>query len=96
MMISNDNDHPILLSTEEEKLFDLLLGCLSHFKKKTTLRVAGGWVRDKLLGKESHDIDIALDDLSGLDFANLVNEYLFIHGLETHTIAVIQVSSSSN
>eukprot|EP01039_Chlorochromonas_danica_P000361 gene361-390_t len=88
----NYHDHSISLTTEEEKLFGLLLGCLSHFKKTTTLRVAGGWVRDKLLGKESHDIDIALDDLSGLDFANLVNEYLLIHGLETHTIAVIQAN----
>jgi tRNA nucleotidyltransferase/poly(A) polymerase len=35
---------------------------------KTTLRVAGGWVRDKLLGKESNDIDIALDDMMGKDF----------------------------
>ena len=34
----------------------------------TTLRVAGGWVRDKLLGKESDDIDITLDDIRGTDF----------------------------
>lgn len=34
-----------------------------------TLRVAGGWVRDKLMGKESDDIDIALDSLLGREFA---------------------------
>jgi len=33
------------------------------------LRVAGGWTRDKCLGKESDDIDIALDDIYGEDFA---------------------------
>lgn len=34
-------------------------------KLNTTFRVAGGWVRDKLLQKESYDIDIALDDMTG-------------------------------
>jgi len=34
--------------------------------------VAGGWVRDKLYGKESNDIDIALDDLLGSEFAPLI------------------------
>jgi tRNA nucleotidyltransferase (CCA-adding enzyme) len=33
------------------------------------LRVAGGWVRDKLMGIESDDIDIALDDMYGEEFA---------------------------
>jgi hypothetical protein len=33
-------------------------------------------VRDKLLGKDSLDIDIALDDMLGKDFAQLVNTYL--------------------
>ena len=40
---------------------------------QTTLRVAGGWVRDKLLGKESDDIDIAIDDMKGEEFAKLVD-----------------------
>ena len=30
----------------------------------TICRVEGGWVRDKLLGKESDDIDIALSDMN--------------------------------
>lgn len=29
----------------------------------TTLRAAGGWVRDKLLGRDSLDIDIAIDNM---------------------------------
>ena len=29
------------------------------------MRIAGGWVRDKLMGKESNDIDISLDDMYG-------------------------------
>jgi tRNA nucleotidyltransferase (CCA-adding enzyme) len=43
----------------------------------TICRVAGGWVRDKLLGKESDDIDIALNDMKGSKLANLINEELY-------------------
>ena len=56
----------------------------------TTLRVAGGWVRDKLMGRVSEDIDIAVDDRTGEQFALMVNEYLRIMGLGTHKIAVIK------
>lgn len=44
-----------------------------------TLRCAGGWVRDKLMGRQSLDIDIALDNMLGKDFAERVNEYLKAH-----------------
>ena len=43
----------------------------------TICRVAGGWVRDKLLGKESDDIDIALNNMKGSKLANLINEELY-------------------
>jgi len=46
---------------------------------KTTVRAAGGWVRDKILGKDSDDIDIAVDDQSGEDFANKVRTYVLEH-----------------
>jgi len=39
------------------------------------LRVAGGWVRDKLLGLETHDVDIAINKLTGAQFARLVQQY---------------------
>lgn len=41
------------------------------------MRVAGGWVRDKLMGKESKDIDIALDDIYGEDYAKLICKKLY-------------------
>lgn len=81
----------IQLTDQEEELFTLLLDVVKSSNRSTILRVAGGWVRDKLLQKDSHDIDIALDDQSGLEFATLVNEYLKQRNLETRTIAVIQV-----
>ncbi|KAF5829607.1 hypothetical protein DUNSADRAFT_15846 [Dunaliella salina] len=51
---------------------------------------AGGWVRDKLLGRDSLDIDIALDSMLGKDFAELVNQHLSSQGKEVRTAAVIQ------
>ena len=38
----------IELSETEKKIFDRLLGTLHHFGLQTQLRVAGGWVRDKV------------------------------------------------
>lgn len=36
-------------------------------------------MRDKLMGRESADVDIALDNMLGKDFAERVNEYLKAH-----------------
>lgn len=54
----------------------MLKTILKDKELKTTLRVAGGWVRDKLLGLESHDIDIALNDMTGEQFVNIVDSYM--------------------
>lgn len=86
-------DAAIPLSAIEEELFALLSNVVRYQNRETTLRVAGGWVRDKLLGVESHDIDIALNDQSGIEFANSVNAYLESLGMETRTVALIQVTS---
>ncbi len=77
------------LTSKERKIFNILLGTVNCFKGKTVLRVAGGWVRDKLLGLESDDVDIALDDTNGSAFANLVNSYMEQHSLPTHHVGVI-------
>ena len=43
----------------------------------TLLIHEGGWVRDKLLGAMvKHDIDIALDGMTGLEFARHLQEQL--------------------
>jgi len=39
----------IILTPEEEELFHLLTGVIQESKLTSTLRVAGGWVRDKIL-----------------------------------------------
>ncbi|KEQ65792.1 poly A polymerase C-terminal region-like protein [Aureobasidium melanogenum CBS 110374] len=44
------------------------------------LRWTGGWVRDKLLGVESHDIDVAINKMTGFQFGLRLKEYLEIPG----------------
>lgn len=82
-------DH-IDLSPKEEQIFNRLLQVVEHYNMGTQLRVAGGWVRDKLLGKECYDIDIALDNMYGREFCEKVNEYLSASGEETQGVGVIQ------
>lgn len=49
-------------------------------KQKLVLRFTGGWVRDKLLGVESHDIDVAINKMTGYQFGLRLKEYLEIPG----------------
>ncbi|CAM9156614.1 unnamed protein product [Choristocarpus tenellus] len=58
----------------------------------TVIRVAGGWVRDKLLGRKSDDIDIALDNLTGEAFAEMVNSYLLSQGIDAKKVAVVKAN----
>jgi len=45
-------------------------------KKPIIVRVAGGWVRDKILGLSTHDVDIALDTCTGVEFATMVQKII--------------------
>lgn len=47
---------------------------------ETVVRFTGGWVRDKVLGKESHDIDVSINNMTGYQFGLLLKEYLKIAG----------------
>ncbi|OQE44641.1 hypothetical protein PENCOP_c002G04053 [Penicillium coprophilum] len=42
----------------------------------TVLRFTGGWVRDKLLGVESHDIDVGISNMTGYQFGMALKDYL--------------------
>ena len=72
----------------EEKLFKILKDTLHYRGIKSTLRCAGGWVRDKLLGLESDDIDIAIDDMLGKEFADHVNAFLESQDLEIQKVKI--------
>ncbi|KNE62310.1 hypothetical protein AMAG_07542 [Allomyces macrogynus ATCC 38327] len=66
----------LALTTAEQRLFALLNDVCKTAPKNVVCRVAGGWVRDKLLGHQSDDLDIALDSYMGFDFASLVATHL--------------------
>lgn len=45
-------------------------------RENIILRFTGGWVRDKLLGVPSHDIDVAINKMTGYQFGLRMKEYL--------------------
>ncbi|KAH7929375.1 hypothetical protein BV22DRAFT_1002853 [Leucogyrophana mollusca] len=63
----------IELTDAENHLCTLLDECTTYLKEEhgitTACRINGGWVRDKLLGSQSNDIDISLTDMMGAPFA---------------------------
>ena len=68
----------ISLTPIEEKCFSIILNILQKNNLNSTIiRVAGGWVRDKLLGKNSVDIDIAISNIKGSQLALLINNELY-------------------
>lgn len=81
------------LSHQELQLFELL--CQAGLRtdlpgaNPTICRVAGGWVRDRILGVPSDDIDIAVDNTTGLQFARNVNAELVQQGHPPAKIAII-------
>lgn len=72
----------IQLTPRESQLRDLLLD-VAHYineskeiKENIELRFAGGWVRDKLLDIQSHDIDTAINAMTGFAFSTKMQDYL--------------------
>ena len=66
------------LNEIEKECFSIIMKVLKKNNlNSVTCRVAGGWVRDKLLGKESDDIDILVDNIKADDLAKLINEELY-------------------
>ena len=69
----------ISLSASEREVFDLLMAARNRYCPSTTIRVAGGWVRDKLLQQSNapcRDIDLVLSDVSGIQFVDMLRQYL--------------------
>lgn len=83
-------DINISLTDKEQQIFDILLDAIKHFNLGSTIRVAGGWVRDKVMGKQSKDIDIAVDNMSGKEFAENVVRYAQMRGLPVKSVGVIE------
>jgi hypothetical protein len=67
---------PFFLVPRERDLFRVLAEVREAHFPRTTLRVAGGWVRDRILGRTSSDVDIVLDDVDGVTFATALTQHL--------------------
>ncbi|KAK4221629.1 putative mitochondrial precursor of tRNA nucleotidyltransferase [Podospora fimiseda] len=91
----------ITLNAREEQLKSLLLSAAKFIdsnpntknsNEPVILRWAGGWVRDKLLGIESHDIDTAINCMTGEEFVDRLREYADVpanksfHGLQSDDV----------
>lgn len=72
----------IKLTEREATLRQLLLDVSSYsvtvgsHHQRPELRFAGGWVRDKLLGLLSKDIDVAISNMTGSEFGFLMKQYV--------------------
>ncbi len=65
----------IKLTPQEQGIFDVLTAVNQAYNLGATFRVAGGWVRDKLLGQESDDLDVALDKMTGKQLEAYILQY---------------------
>lgn len=65
-------DTNIKLTSTEQELFEILTKASEQ--TGTTVRVAGGWVRDKLMGLYPDDVDVVVDNIKGIDFAKIVSQ----------------------
>lgn len=61
-------DEKIVCTEQEEEIFNLIRRRARELGNVTP-RVAGGWVRDKIMGVPSLDMDIALENITGYRFA---------------------------
>ena len=75
----------ISLLPVEQLLRRLLLDCrdslpLAKDASRLELRFTGGWVRDKLLGIQSHDIDVGLSTMTGMQFGLALQRFVSEQG----------------
>ena len=64
------------LAPRESLLRQCLLDC-ARTVPPLEIRFAGGWVRDKLLGRNSDDIDVALSTMSGKEFGEIFLKFYY-------------------
>ncbi|GAV52503.1 hypothetical protein ZYGR_0AG04940 [Zygosaccharomyces rouxii] len=82
MATVTENDLKLVLSDVEKRICGFLNDYAAFYNQKhpasepLELRITGGWVRDKLLGYDSHDLDIAINLMTGEQLAIQLGDYL--------------------
>ena len=70
----------ITLTQRESILRELLLDISDYIaesgRERPVLRFTGGWVRDKLLGVASEDIDIGISSMTGFEFGTYMKRFI--------------------
>jgi tRNA nucleotidyltransferase/poly(A) polymerase len=65
-----------VLTPAEKELVHTLNQVIKKNNLRTVIRVAGGWVRDRLLGEPAkNDVDLALESMTGLAFSRCWDEW---------------------
>ncbi|BEI82615.1 hypothetical protein CcaverHIS002_0304830 [Cutaneotrichosporon cavernicola] len=82
----------IRLSETEDKFVTLLDEFSRGYNPPIECRIAGGWVRDKILNLPSHDLDVALSTTSGYAFAEAF--VAFLHARDVTTGSVGRVAAN--
>lgn len=96
LKISENKLHTIVFDNIEQKIFDLLLNVANSLPEHPIIRVVGGFVRDKLLGRNNKDIDIALDTITGAKFANAVVDHMRSNGKDIKNIGIIKQATEQS
>lgn len=81
---------------EEEELFAFLQKVNETYKLQSTLRVVGGWVRDKFLGISNDDIDLTVDNMKGSEFCNYIKEYIKEKEKKNFNFGIIKINSDQS
>jgi len=83
---------PVVTPAEQE-LFDLLLRVVHDCNLNTTIRVAGGWVRDRLLrtASQKFDVDLALENMTGVQFVQHLKQWVRSEGKELPEVFQLSV-----
>lgn len=81
MSVDEEEKHAVTtkikITEHEKQIFDTLLEVAKLNSLTTTIRVNGGWVRDKMLDLDWKDIDFALDNIYGAEFAQMLSKHLY-------------------
>ncbi|KZV95619.1 hypothetical protein EXIGLDRAFT_610365 [Exidia glandulosa HHB12029] len=97
VQVPGDGLH-VRLNEVEERICALLDECCKTVPEARDVecRIAGGWVRDKLLGMDSDDIDIALSKMMGYPFTLHFQRFLASKGVAVTSVHKVEKNAEKS